>query len=262
MKFLIIGDVVGRSGLNIIKNNINDIVNKEKIDFIIINGENSANGRGIKEREMKELFSFGADVITMGNHLYYRKEAKKLYESVDKLLIPANITNLVGHGVNISEKNGKKIAVINLIGKVGMGDFNQENISDPFSKAKEIIEELKKEKVDYIFVDFHAEATAEKIAMSYFLENDVTCVFGTHTHVQTSDETIYDTGMAYITDVGMCGPKKSVLGLKKEIAVARFVTGEKIKYECSENPGWFRSIIVETDDKTNKAISIKRYNID
>lgn len=262
MRFLIIGDVVGRSGLNIIKNNINHIVEKERIDYIIINGENSANGRGIKEKEMKEIFSFGANVITMGNHLYYRKEAKTLYANVDRLLIPANVTNLPGHGVYIDNVNGKKIATINLLGKVGMGELNQEYISDPFDKAKEIIDKLKQEKVDYIFVDFHAEATAEKIAMSYFLEKDATCVFGTHTHVQTSDETVYDSGLAYITDVGMCGPKGSVLGLKKEIAVGRFVTKERIKYECSDNPGEFRSIIVETDDNTNRAVSIKRYNID
>lgn len=261
VKFLVIGDVVGRSGLNVIKNNIDQIIKNESIDYIIINGENSASGRGIKEKEMKEIFSFGANVITMGNHLYYRKEAKALYQNVDKLLIPANVTNLVGHGVNVQEKNDKKIAVINLLGKVGMGELNQENISDPFAKAREIVNDLKKQNVDYIFVDFHAEATAEKIAMSYFLENDVTCVFGTHTHVQTSDEAVYDSGLAYITDVGMCGPRHSVLGLKKEIAVARFVTGEKIKYECSDNPGIFRSIIVETDDNTNRAISIKRYNI-
>lgn len=261
MKFLIVGDVVGRSGLNVIKNNIDRIIKNENIDFVIINGENSASGRGIKEREMKEIFSFGANVITMGNHLYYRKEAKSLYQNVDRLLIPANVTNLVGHGVNIQEKNGKKIAVVNLLGKVGMGELNQENISDPFAKAKEIVADLKKQNVDYIFLDFHAEATAEKIAMGYFLENDVTCVFGTHTHVQTSDEAVYDTGMAYITDVGMCGPIHSVIGLKKEIAIARFVTGERIKYECSENPGMFRSVIVETDDNTNKAIGIKRYNI-
>lgn len=261
MKFLIVGDVVGRSGLNVIKNNIDRIIKNENIDFVIINGENSASGRGIKEREMKEIFSFGANVITMGNHLYYRKEAKSLYQNVDRLLIPANVTNLVGHGVNIQEKNGKKIAVVNLLGKVGMGELNQEYISDPFAKAKEIVADLKKQNVDYIFLDFHAEATAEKIAIGYFLENDVTCVFGTHTHVQTSDEVVYDTGMAYITDVGMCGPIHSVIGLKKEIAIARFVTGERIKYECSENPGMFRSVIVETDDNTNKAIGIKRYNI-
>ncbi len=142
-----------------------------------------------------------------------------------------------------------------------MGEVNQENIKDPFETIKEILKDLKSQNVDYIFIDFHAEATAEKIALSHFVEDDVTCVYGTHTHVQTADEEIYKSGMAYITDVGMCGPKDSVLGLKKEIAIRRFVTGEKIKYECSDNEGFLRSIIVETDDATNKAISIKRYNI-
>ncbi len=117
MKFLIIGDVVGRSGLNIIKNNINEIIKKENITFVIINGENSSSGRGIKEREMNELFLDGANVITMGNHLYYRKEAKKLYETVDRLLIPANVTNLNGHGVNVQVVKNKKIAVVNLLRK-------------------------------------------------------------------------------------------------------------------------------------------------
>lgn len=261
MKFLIIGDVVGRSGMDIIKNNIDSIIQKENIHFVIINGENATGGRGLKEREMKELFEYGADVITMGNHIYYRKEAKELYKNVERLLIPANVHNLEGHGSCIVSKNGVNIGVVNLIGKVNMGEINQENISSPFHSAREQLNWLKENNVDYIFVDFHAETTAEKIAMGYYLENDATCVFGTHTHVQTADERIVNGKMAYITDVGMCGPKESVLGLKKEIALKRFLSGEKIKYECSDNEGMFSSIIVETDDNTKNAISIKRYNI-
>lgn len=261
MKFLIIGDVVGRSGMDIIKNNIDSIIQKENIHFVIINGENATGGRGLKEREMKELFEYGADVITMGNHIYYRKEAKELYKNVERLLIPANVHNLEGHGSCIVSKNGVNIGVVNLIGKVNMGEINQENISNPFDSAREQLNWLKENNVDYIFVDFHAETTAEKIAMGYYLENDATCVFGTHTHVQTADERIVNGKMAYITDVGMCGPKESVLGLKKEIALKRFLSGEKIKYECSDNEGMFSSIIVETDDNTKNAISIKRYNI-
>jgi len=127
-----------------------------------------------------------------------------------------------------------------------------------------VVEEIKKMKdcgVEHIFIDFHAEATAEKIAMANYLKEDVTCVYGTHTHVQTADEQIFDSGMAYITDVGMTGPDDSVLGLKTEIAVARFVTGQKIKYECSDNPATLHGIIVETDDITKKAIKITRYNV-
>lgn len=262
MNFLIIGDVVGRSGMNVIKNNIRNIVEKENIDYIIINGENATGGRGLKEKEFDELKDYGADVITMGNHIYYRKEAVELYINEPTLLIPANVNNLSGHGICVTEKNGKRIAVINLIGKINMGEVNQDNISDPFKEATKQIEIAKNMNSDYIFIDFHSETTAEKRAMAYYLENKITCLFGTHTHVQTSDEEIFEgSSLAYITDVGMTGPKHSVLGLKKEIAVERFLTGTKIKYECSENAGVFRSIIVKTDDTTNRAISIKRYNV-
>lgn len=262
MNFLIVGDVVGKSGMDIIKNNIRNIVEKENIDYIIVNGENATGGRGLKEKEFSDLKKYGADVITMGNHIYYRKEAKELYVNEPTLLIPANVNNLNGHGLCITKKNDKTIAVINIIGKVNMGEVNQENITNPFIEAKKQIALAKENNADYIFIDFHAETTAEKRALAYYLGNDITCLFGTHTHVQTSDEEIFEeSGLAYITDIGMTGPKNSVLGLKKEIAIGRFLSGEKIKYECSENEGMFRSIIVATDDNTNKAISIKRYNI-
>lgn len=261
MKFLVIGDVVGNSGVEAIKRNVPNIIKKENIDFIIINGENATGGRGLKERELYELYRAGADVVTMGNHIYYRKEAKVLYKNEERLLIPSNVTNLEGKGIVLVNKNGVKVGVINLIGKVHMGEINNEYITDPFLEARKQVENLKEQKADYIFVDFHAEATAEKIAMGNYLKEDVTCVYGTHTHVQTADEQILDTGMAYITDVGMTGPDNSVLGLKTEIAVARFVTGEKIKYECSTNDATLHSIIVETDDITKKAVKITRYNI-
>lgn len=262
MKFLVIGDVVGRSGMDAIKNNIRSIVEKENIDFIIINGENATGGRGLKEKEFNELKNYGADVITMGNHIYYRKEAVELYTNEPTLLIPANVNNLDGHGICISKKNNNIIAVINIIGKVNMGEVNQDNIEDPFKEARKQVDLAIQNKADYIFIDFHAETTAEKRALAYYLEDDITCLFGTHTHVQTSDEEIFEgSSLAYITDIGMTGPKESVLGLKKEIAVQRFLTGNKIKYECSENEGILRSIIVTTDDNTKKAINIKRYNV-
>lgn len=261
MKFLVIGDVVGDSGMTAVKENVPKIIKEENINFCIINGENATGGRGIKERELRKLYEYGADVVTMGNHIYYRKEAKKLYIETSNLLIPANVTNMEGRGLVLIEKNEVKIGVINLIGKAHMGEINNDFIQNPFEIVKKCIKTLKDKNVEYIFIDFHAETTAEKIAMAHFLKEDVTCLFGTHTHVQTADERIFDAGMAYITDVGMTGPEDSVLGLRKDIAISRFTQGEKIKYECSTNKGKVHSIIVETDDITKKAISIRRYNI-
>ena len=258
MKVLIIGDVVGRSGLNRLNYELKK--RKNEVDFCIVNGENSASGRGLRVKEYNEILNDGADVITMGNHMYYRKEMASEYSKLTRLAIPANITNLTGNKNVVVEKNGIKVGVINLLGTFAMGDMIVKNIINPFKVVIDQIEELKKQEVKYIFVDFHAEATAEKLAMGHFLKDKVNCVFGTHTHVQTSDERIFDTGMAYITDVGMTGPKDSVLGLKTEIAIKRFTTGEYAHYECSDNEAIFNAIEIEFDDNTNKAISIKRIN--
>ena len=259
MKFLIVGDVVGYTGVKKLKEIVPNLIEKEGIDFCIVNGENSASGRGIRVKEYNEILAIGADVITMGNHIYYRKEMAEEYIKLDKLLIPANVKNLKGNGSLVVEaKNGKKIGVINLIGEFGMGTTFEGKIRNPFEVVKEEIQKLKFQNADYIFVDFHAEATAEKTAMGYFLENKVNCVFGTHTHVQTADEQILGTGMAYITDVGMTGPRLSVIGLKKELALERFEHQTYVRYVCSENESQFNAIIVDYDDVTKKAISIKR----
>lgn len=257
MKFLIVGDIVGRPGVDRLKV---ELEKRRDIDFVIVNGENSASGRGLRKKEYDEIINAGADIITMGNHMFYRKEMASEYAKLKRLAIPANLTNLNGNKNVIVEKNGVKVGVINLLGTFAMGDMIEKNLSNPFKVVIEQIDELKKNNVKYIFVDFHAEATAEKIAMGYFLEDKVNCVFGTHTHVQTSDEKILESGMAYITDVGMTGPRESVLGLKKEIAIERFTTGEFIHYECSENEAMFNALEVEFDDETGKAIYIKRIN--
>ena len=261
MNFLIVGDVVGKSGVERLKVELPKLIEEKNIDFCIVNGENSANGKGLRKQEYEKIKSYGANVITMGNHIYYRKEMATEYINFKDLLIPANITNLTGNNNIIVEKNKKKIAVISLIGKVEMGENIEKNISDPFKIINEQIEKVKEKGAEYIFVDFHAEATAEKIAMGHYLSGKVTCIFGTHTHVQTADEKIIDGQTAYITDVGMTGPIDSVIGLKKEIALKRFVNGVYAKYECSENKACFNAIIVTTDDDTNKAVSIKRINM-
>lgn len=254
MKVLIVGDIVGRSGLNRLKEELQK--RKDNIDFCIVNGENSASGKGLRVKEYEEILADGADVITMGNHMYYRKEMANMYAKLERLAIPANITNLKGNKYVMVEKNGIKFAVINLIGQFGMGEMLESNMCNPFVEVNNELEAVKD--ADYIFVDFHAEATAEKIAMGHYLKDKVNAVYGTHTHVQTADEEILDSGMAYITDVGMTGPRGSVLGLKKEIAIARFTTGGYYHYECSDNPAMFNAIEIEYDDATKKAISIKR----
>ncbi len=260
MKVLIVGDIVGRPGLNKLKEELPKLIKNENIDFCIVNGENSANGKGIRVKEYNEILQCGAEVITMGNHMYYRKEMLNEYIKLPKLLIPANITNLDGNRNIVIQKNDIRYGVINLIGTAEMGKIFEENTTNPFLCANEQIDILNKQGVDYIFIDFHAEATAEKIAMGYHLSDKVNCVFGTHTHVQTADEKILDTGMAYITDVGMTGPKDSVIGLKKEIALKRFVEGNFAKYECSNNDAIFNAIIVEFDNNSKKAIKITRIN--
>ena len=243
MKVLIVGDVVGRSGLNRLGA---ELRTRKNIDFCIVNGENSASGRGLRTKEYDEIMSYGVDVITMGNHMYYRKEMASEYAKLKRLAIPANITNLNGNKYVIVEKNGIKFGVINLIGSFAMGEMLEKNISNPFDVVNEQVKILEEREVDYIFVDF--------------LKDRVNVVYGTHTHVQTADEKILDSGMAYITDVGMTGPKDSVLGLKKEIAVARFTTGQFLHYECSQNEAMFNAIEVEFDDTTKKAINIRRIN--
>lgn len=261
MKFLIVGDIVGTTGLNKLRDIVPNLIKEENIDFCIVNGENTASGKGIRLKEYNEILNIGADVVTMGNHIYYRKEMASEYIKLDRLVIPANITDLKGNGSVITlAKNNKKIGVVNLIGEFGMGTTFEGKIKNPFEVVIEEINKLKEQNAYYIFVDFHAEGTAEKIAMGYFLEDKVNCVFGTHTHVQTADEKILKTGMAYITDVGMTGPTCSVIGLKKEIALARFTEKKYVKYMCSENEAQFNAIIIDYDDVTKKAISIKRIN--
>lgn len=261
MNFLVVGDVVGKTGIERLEKELPKLIKEKNIDFCIVNGENSANGKGLRKQEYDRIKACGADVITMGNHIYYRKEMAKEYINYPDLLIPANITNLNGNSNIVIEKKRKKIGVINLIGKVEMGDIIEKNTSDPFKIIIEQLNEVKNKGADYVFLDFHAEATAEKIAMGYFLSGKVTCVFGTHTHVATADERILDEKTAYITDIGMTGPNDSVIGLKKEIALKRFLEKTYAKYECSDNEACFNGIIVKTDDKTNKAVSIERINM-
>ena len=205
MKILAVGDLIGSAGIRKLKSVLPELRKKEGIDFVIVNGENSAEGMGMTEKNFKEILEEKVDVITMGNHTWGKKDIFKFIDH-PKLIRPANYTKgVVGKGYNIYSCKDKKIAVINLIGRVDMNVLSE----NPFVIVKEIIENIQKE-VDIIIIDFHAEATAEKIALGYYLDGKVTAVYGTHTHVQTADEMILGGHTAYITDVGMTGPSTAV----------------------------------------------------
>lgn len=252
MKILAIGDIVGDTGVKFLQENLSRIKRENNIDFVIANVENSSDGMGITKKTYNTLNFLDIDVMTMGNHTWSKKDVFELLDN-NNLIRPANFYKTVpGSGYNIYECNGKKIAVINLIGRVYI-----DNPSDnPFAVVDEIIEKVKEE-ADVIVVDFHAEATAEKIAMAYYLKDRVSILFGTHTHVQTSDERIID-GLGYITDLGMTGPETSVLGLRVEIALKRFTKGLPERYKVAEGNPIFNGCIFEIDDKTCRCININR----
>ena len=252
MRILAIGDIVGLSGVKNVKE-VLPILRKEKnIDFVIINAENAADGMGLTEKIYNDLMNLKADVITMGNHTWAKKEIFKIIDE-ERLIRPANYSkNNPGKGYGIYECKGKKIAVMNLIGRASMNVLSE----NPFIVAKEIVNKVK-EQVDMIFIDFHAEATAEKIAMGYYLDGTVTGIFGTHTHVQTADEKILRNGTAYITDIGMTGPNHSVIGMNIDASIKRFETSLPEKYKVADDEATLNGCIFETDEN-NKVIKMER----
>lgn len=253
MNILAVGDIVGNSGVNKLKAELKDIKNKYSIDFCIVNGENAAEGMGITVKNFNDIISAGADCVTMGNHTWGKKE---IFTIVDdpKLLRPINYPEGVcGKGYNVFKCKDKKIAVINAMGRAEI-NVQTEN---PFLQVKKVVDELKN-KVDMIFLDFHAEATAEKQAMGYFLDGEITAMFGTHTHVQTADEKILEKGTGYITDIGMTGPKIAVLGMDIEAALKRFLTALPEKYKIASGDTMLNACLFVIDDNTNKVIEITR----
>ena len=256
MKILAIGDIVGSAGVKKLKTELPKIREEEKINFVIVNGENAAEGMGITKKNFDDIIEENVDVVTMGNHTWGKKDIFNFINH-PKLLRPANYPKGVpGKGYNIFECMNKKIAVINLIGRVDMGVLSE----NPFLAAKGIIDKIKKE-VSIIVVDFHAEATAEKIAMGYYLDGKATIVYGTHTHVQTADEKILPKGTAYITDIGMTGPKYSVIGMDIDVSIKRFETTLPERYKIATGECMFNGVIFDIDEKTNKVRNLKRINI-
>ena len=254
MRILAVGDLVGECGLNRLKQTLTRIKEEKMIDFVIVNAENVSGGMGITIKDFNELLKLGIDVITMGNHTWAKKD---IFEFIDnpKLLRPANYSKgIVGKGMNIYECKGKKIAVINLIGRTDMNVLSE----NPFTVVENLLKEIK---VDIVIIDFHAEATAEKIAMKYFLDGKATVLFGTHTHVQTADEDITKKGLGYITDLGMTGPKESVIGMNKEASIKRFLTSLPERYKVAEGESIFNACIFEINEDNCRTIKIERINL-
>lgn len=255
MNILAIGDIVGEIGVKKIVKELPKLKEKYDIDFCIINGENSAGGMGITKKIFDSLINAGADVITMGNHTWGKKD---IFSFIDdkRIVRPANYTKgLPGNDYSIVNKNNKRIAVINLIGRTSMGILSE----NPFIVANDIYNELK-DKVDIFVLDFHAEATAEKIAMGYYMDGKFNIIFGTHTHVQTADDKILEKGTAYITDIGMTGPKKSVIGMNVNASLKRFLTSLPERYKLAEGEAMINGCVFKINDETNRTEEIIRIN--
>lgn len=255
MNILAIGDIVGEIGVKKIVKELPKLKEKYNIDFCIINGENSAGGMGITKKIFDSLINAGADVITMGNHTWGKKD---IFSFIDdkRIVRPANYTKgLPGNDYSIVNKNNKRIAVINLIGRTSMGILSE----NPFIVANDIYNKLKNQ-VDIFVLDFHAEATAEKIAMGYYMDGKYTIVYGTHTHVQTADEQILEKGTSYITDVGMTGPKKSVIGMDVGVSFKRFVTSLPERYKLADSEAMINGCVFKINDETNRTEEIIRIN--
>ncbi len=251
MKLLFIGDVVGDAGVAFVKEKLWRIKKEHGIDITVINGENSAQNNGITSDSFAELIRVGADCITTGNHCFRHRGIEGLYASEPFLLRPANYPEgVAGKGSAVIDLGRTRVAVVNLLGTMYL-----ESLDNPFGEIDRLLEELD---TPNIFVDFHAEATSEKKAMGFYLAGRVTAVLGTHTHVQTADETVLEGGTAYITDVGMTGPERSVLGVETSVVIEKFRYHRPVQFRVSESPCFLNGVIVTFDERNGRASAVER----
>lgn len=253
MNILFIGDVVGQTSGDYLCSKLPKLKREYSVDLTIVNGENSADGNGITPFSANLLLNGGADVITTGNHSFRRREMNDLYEDSDIIIRPANFGDTFGKGYCIVDMGRTSVAVINLIGMAYM-----DNCDNPFHCVDKILEEIE---TPNIIVDFHAEATSEKKAMGYYLEGRVSAVLGTHTHVQTNDEEILSGHTGYITDVGMVGAKRSILGIDKDVIIARLTTYYPQKHTYPQGDIMINGVVLTIDEKSGKCTEIKKINI-
>ncbi len=251
MRILFVGDVVAQCGCEFLGEKLHHLKSFYNIDITVVNGENSATGNGITRHSCEYLTQIGADVITTGNHAFKRRESLDIYEEVPHLLRPVNYPNdVIGRGVYTLDMGRCTVAVVNLMGVVYM-----EPLGNPYQTMDVLLKDIP---TPNIIVDFHAEASAEKKAMGYYLDGRVTAVLGTHTHVQTADEQILPGGTAFITDVGYTGPEESVLGVAKELAIERQRLNIPVRFAEAQTPCFVNAVVVDFDEKSGKARSIER----
>lgn len=256
MKILCIGDVVGKVGCEFLRSKLHSIKRENNIDLTICNGENSSDGNGITPTTAQYIFDSGVDVITLGNHTFRRKEIYDYLDNTPYIIRPANFPNGTTPGVGycVVDMGRIQVAVINLMGTMYMDN----GLESPFDKIDNLLKNID---AKIKIVDFHCEATSEKLAMGYYLDGKVSAMFGTHTHVQTSDERVLENGLGYITDVGMTGPMNSVLGVKPEIIIEKFKTRLPARFDLQQGKCKIESVIFNIDDKNGKTISCERMRI-
>jgi metallophosphoesterase (TIGR00282 family) len=254
IRLLFIGDIVGRPGRELMRRGLGALRDYHQIDLAIANVENAAAGFGITREIGEELLDHGLDVMTSGNHIWDRKEAIDYIGIEPRLLRPANFpAGVPGNGSYLARTgSGVSVGVINIMGRVFMT-----SIDDPFAVVLKEIEALKT-RARVLFVDFHAEATSEKVAMGWHLDGKVTAVVGTHTHVQTADDRVLPRGTAFLTDVGMTGPHDSIIGVQVEVALNRFLTGMPSRFETADGNPRLNAVIVEADEESGRALDIER----
>ncbi len=256
MRLLFVGDVTGKVGRRMACTHLGTLKQEHGVDVCVINGENAAGGFGLNNSHVDELLDAGADVITSGNHIWNRKETSDFILREPRLLRPGNYPpRTPGKGIFVLETEQGSLAVLNLMGRVFMPP-----IECPFREADSLIKSVGRE-TKMIIVDFHAEATSEKVAMGWHLNGRVSAVFGTHTHIQTADERVLPKGTAFITDVGMTGPRNSIIGMKTEIVLEKFITGLPRRFEVAGGEGQLNGVLVEIDPDTGRAFSVERVQV-
>jgi 2',3'-cyclic-nucleotide 2'-phosphodiesterase len=252
VKLLFVGDIVGSPGRHAVESLLPGLRERHHPDFVVVNGENSAGGLGITSKIARGLYDAGVDAITLGNHTYRHTEVYDFLDRDKRIVRPANYPKgNPGRGHTVVESDGTRLAVVNLSGAVFL-----DVARSPFAEVDAILQELRG-KADHVLVDFHAEATSEKVAMGWYLDGRVTACVGTHTHVPTADARVLPGGTAYITDAGMTGPRGGVIGVEKELAIERFLTQMPVKFETATDDPWLNGVLIEADD-SGRATSIEQ----